>query len=121
MIRGVDPAQRHQVVVLDAQRLAERSQMLLDEIRMKPIVTGGHRRVGGEDDLRGDPPQRLPGVDAFALHAMAHQLEGGERAVPFVEMRDARRDAHRDQRAHAADAEQQLLADADAVVTWVIS
>ena len=49
----------------------------------------------------------------------ARQLEGGKRAVPFVEVDDARRDAERRQRLDPADAEQQLLADADAIVAAV--
>ena len=39
--------------------------------------------------------------------------------MPFVQVQDARRDAQRRERADAADAEQQLLADADALVAAV--
>ena len=53
------------------------------------------------------------------LHPLADQLERRKRAVPFVQVHDARRDAQRRERAHAADAEQQLLADADALVAAV--
>ena len=82
-------------------------------------MPGRHRRVRREDDLRRDAPERFPRVDAFGLHPLADQLERGERAVPFVEVDDAGRDAQRVERAHAADAEQQLLADADAIVAAV--
>ena len=50
---------------------------------------------------------------------MAHQLQRGERAVAFVQVDDARRNTHRQQRADAADAEQQLLTDANAIVAAV--
>ena len=66
-----------------------------------------------------DAAQRFPGVDAFGGHPLPHQLEAGERAVSFVQVQDARRDAQRRERPHAADAEQQFLADADALVAAV--
>ena len=53
------------------------------------------------------------------VHPPPHQLERGERAVPLVQMHDAGRDAERRERADAADAEQQLLADADALIAAV--
>ena len=104
------------------ERFAQRAQVLLDERRREPIVAGRHRRVGGEDDLRrdarGSPSwQSMPS----ALHALTHQLERGERTVPFVQMNDAGRDAQRVKGAHAADAEQQLLPDAHAAVAAVES
>ena len=52
-------------------------------------------------------------------HPLADHLQPGEGAVPFVQVEHARVDAQRLQRADAADAQQQLLADAHAVVAAV--
>ena len=57
----------------------------------------------------------MPSID----HALTDELERREGAVALVEVQDARRDAERRERADAADAEQQFLADADAVVAAV--
>ena len=56
---------------------------------------------------------------AVVLHPRADGFQRGERAVAFVEVIDARRDAQRLQRPHAAHAGHQLLADARAVVAAV--
>src|SRR5262245_20998880 len=58
-------------------------------------------------------------MDAFVDHALADQFERSEGAVAFVEMDDARADAKGLERTNAADAEQQLLAIADALVAPV--
>ncbi len=50
---------------------------------------------------------------------MSHDLERGERAVPLVEVKDARRDAQRRERADSANAKEQLLANAHALVATV--
>ena len=60
--------------------------MFLDQRRREPIVPGRHRRVGREDDVRGDAARRLRDVDPFRRHAPANQLERGEGAVPFIEV-----------------------------------
>ena len=104
---------------LRPMRCAQRTEVLLDERRREAIVAGRHRRVRREHHLRRDSAQRFGGADAFGLHALARQLERGKRAVPFVEVDDAGRDAERRQRLDPADAEQQLLADADAIVAAV--
>ena len=94
--------------------------MLFDERAREAVVAGRHRRVRREDDLRGDAPQRL--ATRRCLRSSMRwrtSSSGGERAVAFVQVSDAGRDAERRERAHAADAEQQLLADADALVAAV--
>ena len=118
-IGRIDASERQQLVCAQSHRLAQRAEMLLDEMRREAIVPGRHRRVRREDDLRRNSAQRFAGADAFGRHALRRQLERGERAVSFVEMDDAGRDAERRQRLDAADAEQQLLADADAIVAAV--
>ena len=102
-----------------AERFAKRSEVLLDEGRREAIVPGRDRRVRREDDLRRDAPERFPGVDALDHHPLADELERGEGAVSLVEVQDAGCDAERRERADAADAEEQLLPDADPVVAAV--
>ena len=64
---------------------------------------------------RSASAESMPSV----LHPPSHQLQHGKRAVSLVEVHHARRDAERRERLHAADAEQQLLPDAHALVTAV--
>ena len=116
----VDPAERHELVrsrVPSASRSGPRcSSTSSGGKRSWPAGTGVWVV---KTTCARHAAERLPGVDAFGLHPLAHQLERGERAVAFVEVHDARRDAQRRERPHAADAEQQLLADADAIVAAV--
>ncbi len=115
----VDAAEADEALAVDAERFAQRAEVLVDESGGEAVVPGRDRRVRREDDLRRDAAERFPGVDAFDDHALADELERGERAVALVEMEHAGRDAERRQGADAADAEQQLLPDADAVVAAV--
>ena len=75
------------------------------------LVAGGDRRVGGEHDLLA---HRRPGLDERRAgdHALRDQLDAGERRVSLVEVVGVDVDAELAQRAHAADAEQDLLRDA---------
>jgi hypothetical protein len=75
--------------------------------------------VGREDHLRGHTAQRFPDVDALGRHALAHELERREGAVPFVEMYDTRRNPHRAKRSYAAHAEQQFLSNANTLIAAV--
>ena len=117
----VHASEREERVVRQAQAVAHRTEVLFDEIGREAIVAGRHRRMRGEHHLRGDATRGFFEADAFAVHAAANELERGERAVPLVEMDDAGRDAERGERLDAADAEQQLLPDADTVVAAVES
>ena len=58
-------------------------------------------------------------ADALVVHPAADHLQHGKGAVPFVQVQHAGRDAHGLERANAADAEQQFLADAHAGVAAV--
>ena len=60
-------------------------------------------------------PEVRPGL----LHQEAGVFQRREGAVPLVQVQAAPVDAGRAQRAHAAHAQQQLLADADALVAEV--
>ena len=115
----VHASERQERVIRQPQAVAHRTEVLLDEVGREAIVACRHRRVRGEHHLRGHAPRGFFEADAFGVHAAANELERRERAVPFVEMDDAGRDAERGQRLDPADAEQQLLADADAIVAAV--
>ena len=58
-------------------------------------------------------------AQAFVVHAVANRFQHGKPAVAFVQVKNAGRDAHRFERAEAADAKQQFLADSDARVSAV--
>ena len=75
--------------------------------------------MGGEDHFARDAGHGFVKAQAFILHAVANRFQHRESAVPFVQMKNAGRDAHGFQRAEAADAQQQLLPDADAPVSAI--
>ena len=119
VVAGMLAAEAHEVFVRDAELVAQRSEVLFDEVGAEAVVAGGDGRVGGEDDFAGNLAGGGVEVEAFFFHAGADGFEDGEAAVAFVEMENAGRDAHGLERAEAADAEQQLLADAGAGVAAV--
>jgi hypothetical protein len=119
VIGGVDAAETHELVVVEAERFAQRTEMLVDEGRREPIVSCRHRRMGREDDLCRDSSQRFPCIDTFDTHPLSNELERREGAMTFVQVQDAGRDAERAQHANATNAEQQFLADPDALVAAV--
>ena len=84
--------------------------MLFDQTGRKPVVARRHRRVRREHRAAGDAAHRFVDAGALALHALPHQFQHGKRAVPLVQVHHARGDSQRLQGAHAADAQQQLLA-----------
>ena len=51
VVRGMLAAEAHQVLVRDAQLLAQRAQVLFDQVGAEAVVAGGHRRVRGKDHL----------------------------------------------------------------------
>ena len=118
-VRHVHAAETQEAFTVEAERFAKRPEVLLDESRREPVVPGRNRRMRGEDHLRRHAPERFPRVDALDHHPLADELERGEGAVSFVQVQYAGCDAKRRERADAADAEQQLLADADALVAAV--
>ena len=119
MVGGMLAAKAHQVLVRDAQLLAQGPEVLFDQIGAEAIMAGGHRRMRGEDDFARNLLRGSVEVQAFFFHAVADGLEDREAAVAFVQMQNAGRDAHGLERAKAADAEQQLLADAGARIAAV--
>ena len=85
---------------------------------IKGIVAGRHWRVRGEHALRGRRFERggeiQPGGDA-----LAYQLQDQECRVPLVHVPHRRRHAQRAQRAHAAQPQDHLLANAYRRITAV--
>ena len=75
--------------------------------------------MGREDNFAGNSRSGFVESHAFFLHSIANSFEDGKRAVSFVQMKDARRDAHRFQRAKTANSQKQLLPDAHAAVPTV--
>ena len=110
-IVGLDAAQAHELVVGDAESVAGRPEVLLDQVVVEPVVAGWNGRVRREHRLPGHLADGVVEGIAVALHAAANGLERGEHRVAFVEVVDARHDSHRADRLHAADAQEDLLSD----------
>ena len=102
-----------------AQRAAQRLQVIVDQLGREAIVAGVDRRVRREHRALGDLLRAGPEVGAGQLHQQARVLQRREGAVALVQVQAAPVDAGGAQRAHAAHAQQQLLADADALVAEV--
>ena len=95
----------------DAAGIEQRPGDAPDEVGVEPLVAGRDRRVDGEDavapDRRPGVVERRPGRDV-----LARPLGEQERGVALVEVPDGRREAELPDRAHAADAEHELLVEA---------
>ena len=57
-IAGILASQLHQLLVGDAQRVAQRAQMLFHQFGVEAVVAGGHRSVRGENHFAGNPAAR---------------------------------------------------------------
>ncbi len=119
IVGRVFAAQSHQPVMINSKLLAQGTEVILDQPGIEAIVAGGHRRVRREDDFRRYARHGVVKPDPLFLHPIANRLEDGEGAVSFVQMKNARRDAHCRQRAETADSQQHLLPDAQAGVAAV--
>ena len=76
-----------QLVVRQAQRVAQRPEVLLDQVGREAVVAGRHRRVRREDDLRRDTRRMASSASMpSASMRVPHQLERGERAVALVQV-----------------------------------
>ena len=95
----------------DAAVVEQRTGDAPDEVRVEPLVAGRDRGVDGEHAVAPDVGpgvvERHPGRDVLA-GALGEQ----ERRVALVEVPDRRRQAEGADRAHAADAEDELLVEA---------
>ena len=105
LVLGPRPAQADDLHRVDAHRRRQPRERLDDLLGGVGVVPGRDRRVRGEDRLRAG------GGDAVGERAAvrARGLERDERRVALVEVQQPRLDAHRLERAHAADAEQDVL------------
>ena len=80
------------------------------ELLVEDLVAGRDGRVGREDGGAADRLERVVGLRA-GRDERAQPLDLEEGGVAFVQVEDVRLDPERGERADAADAEQQLLAD----------
>ncbi len=105
-------AERHELVERDADLARPPAEVLVDQLAGEAVDAGGHRRVGREDAAG---PHGLDGLavgEARVLHELADALEAEEAGVALVRVEHLRVDAQRAERPHAADAEEDLLAQA---------
>ena len=89
VVARIDAPEREELVVRQPERIARRTQMLLDERRGEAVVSRRHRRVRREHDLRADAAHCLVRANPLDLHPPPHELERRKRAVPLVQMHDA--------------------------------
>ena len=119
VILGADASEAQEFVLGQPQRPAQRLQVIVDQLGREAVVARVDRRVRREHRALGDLLGAGAEVGAGQLHQQARVLQRGEGAVALVQVQAAPVDAGRAQRAHAAHAQQQLLADADALVAEV--
>jgi hypothetical protein len=119
LVPWILPAQLHQLVLGNAERVAHRPQVLLHQVGVEPVVTGGHRSVRSENRLPRNPADRMIETDSLALHAVANGFQNSEPAVTFIQVQNTGRDAHGFEGAETSDAEQQFLANPDARVSSI--
>src|SRR6202451_1128410 len=93
--------------------------MFFDQIGIKAIVAGGHRSMSSEDHLARNGRHGGVEANAFIVHAHVDRFQHRESAVPFVQMKNARRDTHGSEGAGASNAKHQLLPDASARVSAI--
>src|SRR5262245_13408604 len=119
VVLRLDAAEAHQLLVADAELVAQGAQVLFDKAAVKAIVAGGNWRVCREDGLAGNFAQGVVESHAVVVHPLADNFQRAERAVPFVEMINAGCDAQRPERLDAADAEYQFLPDTGSLVAAI--
>ena len=49
-----DPAEAHELLQRDSKLIAQRAQVLFDQAGVEAVVSGGHRRMRGEDCVLRD-------------------------------------------------------------------
>ncbi len=111
-------AEREEAGAVLAERPPAAGQVLLDELEGERVVARRHRRVRREDRRLAHFREGRVERDA-ALQEIPDPLEDDEGGVAFVQVVDGRVRAERAQRAHAADAEHDLLLDAGLAVAAV--
>ena len=102
--------QRKQALGIEAALGGEIADVADDELLVEDLVARRHGCVRREDGRAPDRLERVVGLRA-GRDERAQPLYLEEGGVPLVQVEDVRLDPERRQRANAADAEQQLLAD----------
>ncbi len=115
----LDAPEAHQLIERDAESIAGRAQVFFDEAAVEAVVTGRHRRVRGEARVLRHFAKRFVERHAIVFHHLTNDFERSERTVTFVQVIHARRDAERLERLDAADAKDDFLANARALVAAV--
>ena len=111
-VAGCVPAQVHEALEGNADLGQVAAEHLVDQARFEVVAAGGHRRVGREEDAGPRHQARLLKGELPALAQLPDPFGGHQEAVAFVHVEDGGFDAHGPQRAHSADAEHDLLAQA---------
>ncbi len=109
VVLGLALADGDQLVDRDVTLGSERREVPLDQITREPVDAGGHRRVRREQAAGAHRLDRLveaqPSVDPFP-----DPFESEEAGMAFVGVEHLRMNVERSQCPHAADAEDDLLA-----------
>ena len=119
LVLRLDAPQAHQRIVLEPQLVALRPEVLFDQLGAEAVVPGGDGSVRREGAHGRRLAQRLVERQVVFFHPLADDFEPGEGRVPFVHVDHARLDPHRRQGPHAADPQDDLLADARPLVAAV--
>src|SRR5258706_15031094 len=86
-------SQRHESFLGKTESLAERPEVLFDQIGIEAIMAGGNRSVGRGDYFTGNARHSRVKTDTFVFHAMTNRFKNCQRAASFVEVKDSRHDA----------------------------
>src|SRR5262249_23991661 len=101
------------------QRVAQRTEVFLDQIRMESVMAGGHRRMRCKNNLARNPPHRFIKSQPPLTHRAANGFEHCKRAVSFVQMKDTGSNAKRSERAETTNSEEQFLPDPHTDITAI--
>ena len=93
--------------------------MLFNQIRVKSIVAGRHRRMGCENHLSRNAAHRFVEADTFILHPVSDCFEHRKGAVPFIQMKHTGSDSHGSQGTETSDSEQEFLANSNASIAAI--
>ena len=102
-------AEGEKLLERDAHRRRIIAEVFPHQLDGKGVIAGRDGRVRGEDIAGRDDLERGAEIELVFGDLAADQLQGKEGGVAFIHVVHGRRDAHRIQRVHAADAEHDLL------------
>jgi hypothetical protein len=112
LVAHVLAAQRQESLLVELQRRPVVLEVFRDHVRREHVDAGGDGRVRGEDVAGHHLLARLVEGQVGLLQQHADALQRQERAVALVHVKDVGLDVQRFERAHAADAKDDLLLDA---------